>query len=707
MTAVCPACNAADLAVDVAETVPRVTLSVPSMRCAACIGTLEGALHGLPGVRSARVNLTQKRVNVDTDLSRETLVKALADVGYEAFAFDASALSSDTDAVGRDLILRLGVAGFAMMNVMLLSVAVWSGAADATRDLFHLISAAIALPAALFSAKPFFVNASKALRVWRLNMDVPISLAIILAGGMSLYESLNGGHHAYFDAALSLTFFLLIGRVLEHRTRATARSAAQELSALESHTALRKVDGKVEEIRSSDLAVGDRILVPTGMRVPADGTLIGAEAFTDRSFLTGESEPVAHGAGAMLRAGEINLAAPIEIDAVSVGDDTGLRQMARLVETAENVRNSYTSLADRAAAFYAPVVHILAALTFAGWMVYSGDLRQSLNVAIAVLIITCPCALGLAVPAVSTAAIGRLYRKGFLVKSGTALERLAEVKSVVLDKTGTLTRPGFAAELDHLSAEDRSVAKALAEVSAHPLSRALNQHLGDIAGAQIAEVVETPGQGVSGLWNGVRVALGRDMSAGQAVSGLVLQIGAVRTPLPYREIELPGAEGLSAGLKKAGLEVSIISGDTKTKTAAMADRLGVANFEAGMSPEEKHTFVAEKARAGERVCMIGDGINDTIALTAAHASIAPGSALDAARNVADVVMLGETLDDVPDLFRTARKAARLSVQNFGIAFTYNAIAIPLAIMGYASPIAAALAMSGSSICVILNALRVR
>ena len=707
MTAVCPACNAADLAVDVAETVPRVTLSVPSMRCAACIGTLEGALHGLPGVRSARVNLTQKRVNVDTDLPRETLVKALADVGYEAFAFDASALSSDTDAVGRDLILRLGVAGFAMMNVMLLSVAVWSGAADATRDLFHLISAAIALPAALFSAKPFFVNASKALRVWRLNMDVPISLAIILAGGMSLYESLNGGHDAYFDAALSLTFFLLIGRVLEHRTRATARSAAQELSALESHTALRKVDGKVEEIRSSDLAVGDRILVPTGMRVPADGTLIGAEAFTDRSFLTGESEPVAHGAGAMLRAGEINLAAPIEIDAVSVGDDTGLRQMARLVETAENVRNSYTSLADRAAAFYAPVVHILAALTFAGWMFYSGDLRQSLNVAIAVLIITCPCALGLAVPAVSTAAIGRLYRKGFLVKSGTALERLAEVKSVVLDKTGTLTRPGFAAELDHLSAEDRSVAKALAEVSAHPLSRALNQHLGDIAGAQIAEVVETPGQGVSGLWNGVRVALGRDMSAGQAVSGLVLQIGAVRTPLPYREIELPGAEGLSAGLKKAGLEVSIISGDTKTKTAAMADRLGVANFEAGMSPEEKHTFVAEKARAGERVCMIGDGINDTIALTAAHASIAPGSALDAARNVADVVMLGETLDDVPDLFRTARKAARLSVQNFGIAFTYNAIAIPLAIMGYASPIAAALAMSGSSICVILNALRVR
>ena len=239
------------------------------------------------------------------------------------------------------------------------------------------------------------------------------------------------------------------------------------------------------------------------------------------------------------------------------------------------------------------------------------------------------------------------------------------------------------------------------------MSRALNQHLGDIAGAQIADVIETPGQGVSGLWNGVRVALGRDMSASRSVSGLVLQIGAVRTPLPYREIELPGAEGLSAGLKKAGLEVSIISGDTQTKTAAMADRLGVANFEAGMSPEEKHTFVAEKARAGERVCMIGDGINDTIALTAAHASIAPGSALDAARNAADVVMLGETLDDVPDLFRTARKAARLSVQNFGIAFTYNAIAIPLAIMGYASPIAAALAMSGSSICVILNALRVR
>ena len=703
MTAACPACAAAPAAADIEVPAATVALSVPKMRCAACIGDIERALNAMPEVEDARVNFTLKRVNVETALPPERLVKVLANAGFEAFALDMAALGNESDPVGRDLILRVGVAGFAMMNVMLLSVAVWSGATDATRDMFHLISAAIALPAALFSAQPFFRSAWGALRGRRLNMDVPISLAILLAGGMSLYEALNGGAHAYFDAALSLTFFLLIGRVLEHRTRASARSAARELSALEVHSALRKTAQGVEKVAASALEVGERILVPSGVRVPADGRLGSEAAFTDRSFLTGESDPVQHRAGAELRAGEVNIGAPFELTATSVGEDTKLRQMARLVETAENVRNSYTSLADRAAQIYAPVVHILAACTFAGWLIATGDVRHSLNIAIAVLIITCPCALGLAVPAVSTAAIGRLYRLGFLVKSGTALERLAEARTVVLDKTGTLTRPGFSFDLDDLPPTAASVAKGLSEASSHPVSLALSQYLSGVSSAAIDGLEERPGQGVSGSWNGQRVALERAPEE----AGLVLRIGDDTIPLPYRETELPGADGLAARLCNAGLDVQILSGDTEAKTARLARRVGVTQWRSGMAPEDKHATIAALADVGQAPCMVGDGINDTVALTAAHASVAPGTALDAARNAADVVMTGDTLEHLPELFATARKAVRLSRQNFGIAFGYNAIAIPLAIAGFATPIAAALAMSASSITVLLNAMRVR
>ena len=702
----CPACNAAPAAIAMADRPAPVTLSVPGIRCAACIGTIERALTALPGVKDARVNLTLKRVGITTDRPTDEMIAALSQVGYDAFPLDAAALGPQEDPKARDLMLRVGVAGFAMMNVMLLSVAVWSGAADATRDLFHLISAGISLPAVFYSAQPFFQNALSALRVRRLNMDVPISLAIILAAIMSLYEALNGGAHAYFDAALSLTFFLLIGRVLEYRTRAAARSAAQELSALEVHSVQRKLGNTVTTIPASALAVGDTVVVPTGVRVPADGRLTSRAAFTDRAFLTGESEPVQHSRDATLQAGEINLGAPFEMVAEAVGQDTRLRRMAELVATAENARNRYTSLADRAAQIYAPAVHLLAAVTFAGWLIATGDLRHSLNIAIAVLIITCPCALGLAVPAVSTAAIGKLYRLGYLVKSGTALERLAEVDHVVFDKTGTLTRPGFDFQIGHLTPAQRGIAKALAQASSHPVSQALAQYLADEAGADVTAITEIPGRGMKGQWEGRTVHLEKGGEPG-GEGGLVLDDGQCRIPLSYDEVTAPGADMLSPALQRRGLGVTVLSGDAPGKTERLAAHLGIADWHAGQSPEDKHRLIATRSAAGEKICMVGDGINDTAALTAAHASIAPGRALDAARNAADVVLLGETLADLPTVFGIARKAVRLSRQNFGIAFAYNLIAVPLAIAGFATPLMAALAMSFSSITVLLNAMRVR
>ncbi|MCY4336042.1 MAG: heavy metal translocating P-type ATPase [Litoreibacter sp.] len=706
MTAACPACVAGPTQLDLTELPDAVQLSVPSMRCAACISTVENHLTGLRGVADARVNLSQKRVRVVTDRPASELAAALKDVGFEAYPLDANALSGEKDRTGHDLLMRLGVAGFAMMNVMLLSVAVWSGAEGATRDLFHLISATIALPVVLYSAQPFFKHAMQALRVGRLNMDVPISLAILLAGAMSLYESFNGGEHAYFDAALSLTFFLLIGRYLEHHTRSTARSAAKELAALETHTVSLKTPRGVETVPLTKVQVGDVALVQTGVRVPVDGVLISKEAHTDRAFLTGESDPVAHQQDALLNAGEINLGAPFEMRASAVGQDTRLHQIARLVETAENARNSYTSLADRAAQVYAPAVHLLALVTFIGWYAISQDLRHSLNIAIAVLIITCPCALGLAVPAVSTAAISKLYRLGFLVKSGTALERLAECRNIVLDKTGTLTTPGFSFAKDDFSDSDLSIAKALAQNSAHPLSKSLDLYLGEVRPAELDAISETKGGGVSANSDGVKVALGRASWLGGDGDALVLKIGETLHPVPYKETLKEGVQDMTGGLSAQNLALEIMSGDTPEKTAQVAAAAEVAEFTASMSPEEKSTRVTAMEAEGATPCMIGDGLNDTVALAAAHASIAPGSALDAARSAADVVVIGNTMAHVPKLFKIAHRAVALSRQNFAISLVYNLIAVPIAVLGYATPLAAALAMSLSSITVLLNAVRV-
>lgn len=705
--AACPACAAAPLAQSVAEGATpgaNLYLSLPTIHCAACIGKVERALTALPGVRDARVNLSLKRVAItaDTDVP-DRFVAAIAASGYEAYPLDSGVLGQTQDNTGRQLLSRLAVAGFAMMNVMLLSVAVWSGATDATRDLFHLISAMIAVPVVGYAAQPFFVSAWTALRVGRLNMDVPISLAILLAVAMSLFETLSSGAHAYFDAALSLTFFLLIGRYLDHRTRAAARSAAKELSALEVQTATRiDAEGQSTKVAVSDLRLGDSVLIPTGMRVPVDGTLTDDAATTDRSFLTGESAAVTLTAGSLVQAGEVNLGAPFRVMATAVGEDTTLRRVAGLVEMAENSRNSYTALADRAAQIYAPAVHLLAFAAFLVWMALEGDLRHALNIAIAVLIITCPCALGLAVPAVATTAMGTLYRMGLLVKSGTALERLAEVDTIVFDKTGTLTLPGFDVTTAALSPTQMAVIRTLAQASDHPVSRAIATALRDAETVEMTQITELAGIGMQGTWQGKTVRLEK------SPQGLTLRIaGDQPVPLPLQERLRPGAVEAVRALQDAGYDLRLMSGDRPEAVTKVADQLGIAKATAAISAEDKHAALTALATDGHKVLMVGDGLNDTAALAAAHASIAPSSALDASRNAADIVLLRENLGDLPGLMKIARKSVDLSRGNFRIATAYNVVAVPIACLGFATPLLAALAMSTSSITVLLNALRVR
>ena len=702
MTAACPACIGVPAAEDLPQG-PALQFSLPSVHCAACIRKIEHGLARVNGVVNVRVNLSLKRVSITGPVDPETALNALRGLGFEAYALDLQALAASQDTVGRGLLIKLAVAGFAMMNVMLLSVAVWSGAHDATRDLFHLISAMIALPTVAFSGQPFFTNAMSALRVGRLNMDVPISLAILLAAGMSLFEVLNGGEHAYFDAALSLTFFLLIGRYLDHQTRSAARSAAKELTALEVHTTHVMVDGKTKTTSVADVRIGDVIMVPTGERVPVDGVLDSETALLDRSLLTGESEAAEVAQGTTLQAGEVNLAAPLILTTSVDGTDTSLRRMAELVEVAENGRNRYTSLADRAAQIYAPAVHLLALLAFVGWVAINGDVRHALNVAIAVLIITCPCALGLAVPAVSTSAISHLYSSGFLVKHATALERLAEVDHIVFDKTGTLTLPTHV-DVSALSSSERSIAAALAQASNHTWSRAILAELNGIRPANITGIDEVTGQGIQAQWHGETVALGRGAWLGATFTGLGLRIGKdVAKQLDTQERL---RDGVSEALDLITLPCEMVTGDRQAPARIIADRLGIG-FTAEARPEDKLLRLATLQDAGRNVLMVGDGLNDTAALASAHASVAPSTALDASRNAADVVILNDDFTDLPLLLRVAGMTRHLSQQNFAIAALYNCIAVPIALAGFATPLAAALAMSVSSITVLLNAQRMR
>ncbi|MCX7567330.1 heavy metal translocating P-type ATPase [Sulfitobacter sp. F26169L] len=682
---------------------PALQFSVPGVHCAACIGQIERGLAHLNGLQSVRVNLSMKRLSVTGPVDSETVMSAVEKLGFDIFALDSASLQVSQDSTSRALLMRMAVAGFAMMNVMLFSVAIWSGATDTTRDLFHMISAAITLPVVLYSGQPFFRSAWSALRAGRLNMDVPISLAILLASGMSLYETLDGGTEAYFDAALSLTFFLLIGRYMDHRTRSAARSAARELTALEVHTAERLIGDQTQTVPVTDLEVDDIILVPTGARVAVDGVLLSGEALMDRSVLTGESAAVTLKAGDVLQAGEINLTAPLRLRALTVGADTSLRRMAALVETAENARNSYTALADRAAQVYAPLVHTLALIALVGWWIATGDFRYSLNIAIAVLIITCPCALGLAVPAVSTAAVSRLFNAGFLVRHATALERLAETTHIVFDKTGTLTLPTVQLP-EKMSDEDKGIAKSLAQASLHPLSRALVTALSDTAAAPVADINEVAGQGVTGVYQGKKVSLGRGPWLGASHTGLCLRIGDA-DPVP---LEVPEAlrPGVADAIRNLDLPCEIVTGDTDIPAQKLAAQLSLP-VTSSASPEAKLNRLKALSDAGERVLMIGDGLNDTAALAQAHASIAPSTALEASRNAADIVILKDSFAELPLIIRVARATRLLSVQNFGIAAVYNCIAVPVALAGYATPLAAALAMSISSITVLANAQRMR
>lgn len=693
-----------------AET-PLVTtrLTVPGMKCAGCIGKIERELVKTPGIAAARANLSAKRVAITHDpaLDEGALTAALLALGFESQPVADNPLASD-DAERKRLTRALGVAGFGMMNIMLLSVSVWSGADGATRDLFHWLSAAIALPVVAYAGRPFFASAWMALKHRRTNMDVPISIGVILATCMSLYETITGGAHAFFDSAVMLLFFLLAGRALdaEMRTRTRAGIGAL-LGRMGKSASVIAPDGSTRRMAAKDLLPGMLVLIAAGESLAADGEVVEGRAALDNSMLTGESAPEPVAPGSVVHAGAINMGAPLRVRLTHVAEDTALAEIARAMDEAGQSRSTYVRIADRASRLYAPVVHALALLAFAGWMIAGAGWHASLTIAIAVLIITCPCAMGLAVPSAQVVASGTLMRRGLLVKDGSALERLAECDLAVLDKTGTLTLGTPRADIASLDPQARSIALALAQTSRHPLSRGLAAALlrEGVTPAAVEDIREEGGTGLAGRWQGLTVALEKPASEGASDAlATTLRIGETRKVIPFSDPLRPDAAAAIAALAAEGLPARILSGDRAAPVAAIAHALGLPS-EASADPRAKLAALEALKAEGHRPLMVGDGLNDGPALAAAHASIAPGTASDASQQAADAVFIGEPLMPVALAVRVAKACMRIVRQNFGFSIAYNALAVPLALTGQVTPLVAAIAMSVSSLVVIANSLR--
>jgi Cu2+-exporting ATPase len=698
-----------------------MTLVVANMRCGGCMSSVEKALLAAPGIASARVNLAAKRVAVRFDPQRtdaETLAAVLEHAGFHAA--EATLISDDSGrAQSADLLRRLAVAGFAAANVMLLSVSVWAGLAsdmDApVQSLFHWLSALIALPAILYAAQPFFRSARSALRAGRLNMDVPISLGIILASTMSLVQTIAGGEQVYFDAAIMLTFFLLIGRYLDDSVRVRAKGAAENLMGFKAMTAtVIGENGRFSRVRARELVPGMRVLVAAGESIPVDGRVVAGASDIDESLITGETMPRLAGVGATVHAGTINATTAIEVLATATDEATLVAEIARLMHAAEQVRGRYVRLADRAARLYAPAVHALGAITFIGWMLAGAGWDQSLTFAISVLIITCPCALALAVPAVQVAASSRLFAAGVIVKAPDALERLAEVDTVVLDKTGTLTL----GEPRQTSADavDKDVlrrAACLALNSRHPLSKALvkaacarglplqrTSGAEEIAGSGLRAQTE---QGEERLGNAAWVGT----AGAQPATLWYRRDGEAPAPLHFEDALRADAGAVVSELKRAGYAVELLSGDSPAAACAAAAATGIDTARGGVRPDGKIARLDTLKARGHKLLMIGDGLNDAPALAAGHASMAPSTASDISQTAAGVIFQGVRLAPVIETIAVAQATRRMSLQNFSIALAYNALFVPLAMAGLVTPLLAALAMSLSSIAVTANALRLR
>lgn len=706
------------------EGLQHIDLAVEGVHCAGCMAKIERGLSAIPDVTLARVNLTDRRVALEWKqgtLDPARFIDRLEELGYKAYPYETESAEATEVAESRFLLRCLGVAAFATMNVMMLSIPVWSGNVSdmlpEQRDFFHWLSALIALPAAAYAGQPFFRSAWRALSNKTTNMDVPISIGVCLALGMSVVETIHHAEHAYFDAAIMLLTFLLVGRFLDQNMRRRTRAVAGNLAALKAETAAKFVGpDEISQVPVAAIHPGDIVLLRPGERCAVDGAVIEGRSEIDQSLITGETLYVTAEQGTPVYAGSMNISGTLRVRVSAASEATLLAEITRLLDNALQARSRYMRLADRASRLYAPVVHATALITILGWVIAGAGWHDAIVTGVAVLIITCPCALGLAIPTVQTVASGAMFKSAVLLNSGDAIERLAEADHVIFDKTGTLTLP----DLEVMNAADIpadifELAGQLALSSHHPVAAAVAQAAG--ARSPIVGAVEEAGQGVRATVDGVEIRLGRpSFCDAEALVGanldpeasvVAFSKGTERFILSVRQGLRPDAQAVIAALKARNIGIEILSGDREPAVKAAAHALGIGEWRAGVTPADKIARIEELKRRGAKVLMVGDGMNDAPSLAAAHVSMSPISAAHLSQATADLVFLGRTLAPVVAAVDSSRKALRLMRENLWLAIAYNFLAVPIAISGVVTPLIAAAAMSGSSILVMLNSLRAR
>ncbi|MBV1797065.1 heavy metal translocating P-type ATPase [Siccirubricoccus sp. G192] len=686
-------------------------LMIAGLACGACVWLVEQALAAEPAMLRARASLATRRLTLawrGPAARANDFAALLARLGFRVAPWSPACLSATEDAEGRTLVRVLGIAGFGAMNVMLVSVAVWVGAdmGEATRGLMHWLAALISLPVVLVAGMPFYRSALAGLRGGRVNMDLAVSIGVLATTAMSLSETIRNGPFTFFDGAVSLLALLLAGRVLDRAARRRARQAVAELLALqEGSVSLFGEDGGVSAVPVESVRAGQRILVAAGERLRLDLLLEAGEALLDTAATTGESLPRRFAAGAPLPAGAVNMGAGFTARVAAAAADGSLAAMARLLERAEGARGRYVDLADRVVRYFVPTVLAVALATFLGWWLWGGlHWQAALVPAVAALIVTCPCGFAIAIPAVQAVSVGALFRRGVLVASATALERLASADHVVLDKTGTLTegRPALLPG-DWTEAELRAAA-GLAQASRHPLSRALAAACPEAPAAEGVE--ELPGRGLRA--GGRRLGSAAFLGIPGEDAGMTLWYAAPgQAPVAFRFADRLRADATAivAELQALGLSAELLSGDAPNAVAAVAGQTGITAWTARATPEAKAARIEALRAEGRRPLMVGDGINDAAALALAHVAACPGDATDLAQTAADLVLQGEGLAALPAAIRSARRAQRLARQNITFSLAYNLVAVPLAVANIVTPLLAALVMASSSLVVTLNSLR--
>lgn len=687
---------------------------VEGLHCPSCIREIEGALQKNPIIKNARLNLTTQRLAVewsgesqDAEANSDKVIGTLKDLGFKGYLFKDDPSVAEGDKESRWLLICVAIAGFATVNIMLLPLSNW-------------LPALIALPACAVAGMPFFRSAWGSLKARSLNMDVPISLAVILSLAMSVMQTLNQGTDTYYDAAVMLLFFLLIGRFLDRKMRNHARATAHSLMSYRPSSATVIMEnGNTTNCAIELLKTEMTVRVAAGDRIPVDGVIIRGTSEVDNSLVTGETIPVKSTIGDKVFAGTMNVNGALDIRITALSGKTLLDEIIGLMETAEQGRAKYVRLADKAAQIYAPAVHLLALATFSGWMIFSSvGWEQSLITAIAVLIITCPCALGLAVPVVQIVASSRLFKSGILVKAPDGLERLAEIDTIAFDKTGTLTlgQPEIA-NADDIAPADLELAASLAKTSTHPLCRALIVacHERDIPTiATTSPLHEEPGMGLKATIDGREVRLGNrdwcevpmDIQDNSRYSELWLKVeGRDAVFLAFRDRLRKDAAQVIAWFQNKGFDILLLSGDRPDVVSDVAKKLGIADYLGAAKPQDKIDRLEKLKAEGKKILMVGDGMNDAPALRASYVSISPSTASEVSQNAADFIFQSQNLDSIVRAYQVSHMSRKLVFTNFALAAIYNVIAVPFAAAGFLTPLIAAIAMSSSSILVTTNALR--